>query len=199
MPESNENKELNDIIVIGVVAVVGYFGVVKPLLGVLGVTSNADDAIIVAQQNAQPIDNPFNLDWGVQNADSGNLDIYKVGETVHYIADNARALDMGGGTTVFMTEPYAQIALAIYDSVGLFTGDENAMVDALNQITNQYELWQVSLFFHYAFEKDLLQFLKAGYPIFTIDNGMKKSDLSQFIQRVQQMPITYPPGTTYYK
>lgn len=194
--KGNENKEVNDILIICVGGAIAYFGIVRPLMMKLGLTDDPDDETVNNQDTVADIDNPFSFNWGVVNADAGKLNMDVVNATINYIKANAGTNILGFPTGGTISAPYAQLADTINQAFGLIWISDQSVIDAFAQVTCQYEVWQMAVYTVTKYDRYLYDWIKKGNSITGLDNGLKHDQLASIIDRVNQLPIYYT-GTSY--
>lgn len=194
-PKSNENKELNDIIIIGLIGAVAYFGVISPILKDIGLQDTENDDIANNQINIPDLTNPFSYNWGYANAQAGNLPMSTITATIDYIADNAGSNILGFSTGNKITAAYAVLGDAIYHSMDYILVDSTTVKTSISQVICQYEIWQISVYLTHKYNVDLWDWIKHGQSFLpSIDHGLSHDDLANIVTYVNQLPLYYPPG-----
>ena len=159
MDKSNENKELNDLVLIGGGLLLAYFGIIKPVLNSLNLGSTPGQDAYDAQMALPDSQNAFSQNYKLDLTD-----------------------------LTFPTTQFATFADDIYGSLGYLWIGEQTVLDIFSQLKNKNDVAALTYEMNYTQGVDLLPFLKKGRSFTPFDNGISKDALYTIIKRVNSLP-----------
>ena len=156
---AKDNPELNDILIIGVVGGIAYFGIVKPILNSLDVGNTQGQADYDTQMSLPQQQNPFSQNY---NYSTTNLS--------------------------FTPQQYSDFSDSIYSNLGYLWIGEQPILDIFSQLKNKNDVAALTQVMSQTQGVDLLPFLKKGRSFTPFDNGISKDALSTIIHEVNALP-----------
>lgn len=212
--DDKSEKLLQNVLLWGTVIVGGYFVVVKPLLGAVGIDPQTQ-ALIDAENNLPPSQNPFNasfqpfVDFYNNNAPdsyisysggfnwqfftSGAPVVVNQSPTIGQFFQSLKALYVGGSLqpsvwgfldSAALTNLSEQLHAGIHG--GFVVPVEGDILAPLSQLGSKLQLAFVANYFYWNYNEDLFSSLNGGI----IKRGLAPSDFAALIQRVNNFPLT---------
>ena len=154
-------KEDKNIILYGGIAVLAYFGVIRPILKKVGIVKSAEDILVINQGNIPNNANPFSSAF------------YKYG---------------GAGTALLTVATADNYAKRIYNAMGWLTDDEAAVYSVFRSLKTQSQVSFLAERFRIKYGTDLLEFLKKGKNQFNAASGLNSDELATVINIVNKLP-----------
>lgn len=154
-------KEDKQLILYGGIALLAYYGVLRPIFKKVGIVKTAED-ITVENQTGLPNDkNPFSASF------------YKYG---------------GTGTKLLTVAAADQYAARLYNAMGYVYDDEAAVFSVFRSLKTKSQVSFLCERFRIKYGVDLLEFLKRGKNQFNAASGLNNDELATIINIVNKLP-----------
>lgn len=155
---AKDNPELNDILIIGVVGGIAYFGIVKPILNSLDVGNTQGQQDYDTQMALPDTKNPFSANYTVT------------------------------GSASMTNDQFATLADQLYGDLGYLWIAEPDILNIFSQMKSKTDVSELAYQLQQQNSVDLLPFLKKGRSFTPFDNGISKDALSTIIHEVNALP-----------
>lgn len=155
---AKENPELNDILIIGTVAALGYFGIVRPLLNSLDIGNTPGQEAYDAEMALPDSKNPFSKNYQIT------------------------------GLATMSNDYIGGLADTLYGQLGYLWIGEPTILSIFSEMQTKADVAELAYQLYEQNEVDLLPFLKKGRSFTPFDNGVSKDALNSIITRVNNLP-----------
>lgn len=157
---AKDNPELNDILIIGLVGGIAYFGIVKPFLNSLDVGNTPGQQSYDAQMALPDSQNPFSPNYTPHSTGGSTLSL----DQLNQLADN------------------------LYGDLGYLWISEQDVLSIFGQMKTKSDVYYLGVSLFNQNGVDLLPFLKKGRSFTPFDNGISKDALNTIINQVNALP-----------
>jgi hypothetical protein len=154
-------KDDKQILLYGGIAVLTYFGVIRPILKKVGIVKSAEDLLVINQSNVPNKENPFSSQF------------YKYGPA---------------GTKLLTVAAADQYAARLYNAMGYIYDDEAAVYSVFRSLQAKSQVSFISERFRIKYGVDLLEFLQKGKNQFNAASGLNSDELATVINIVNKLP-----------
>jgi hypothetical protein len=154
-------KDNKQLLIYGGIALLAYFGVIRPILKKVGIVKTAEDLLVINQSNLPNKVNPFSSTY------------YKYAPT---------------GTPLLKVADQNKYADIIYNAMGYLYDDEAAIYSVFRSLKSQAQVSILAERFLLKYKTDLLEFLQKGKNQFNAASGLNSDELSTVIKIVNTLP-----------
>lgn len=173
------NDDVEELLIVGGLAVGAYFVVVLPIMRSLGI-SGEDTATVQSVDNSTPDANPFSVQFQESvNNTTGSVS-YPWAQSM---------LNAWNSNSASVTCPIVQIGEGLWNAFGNFYVDNSAILALFNQIGSQLQVSQISQYLLYAHNIDLWTLLKNGNSFLPLTKGLYDNELATIVNHVKALPV----------
>lgn len=159
-------KDNTQLYIYGGVALLAYFGVIRPILKKLGVATGRETLAVNNAQTSPAIDNPFKPEY------------YRL-----------QAKNITGAIKQKTQSGLEQLYKTFYSGFGFFYDDEDKIKGVFVQLPSKYQVSQFAEFVQKKTGQDIITFMKRGINQANPASGLNDTDISAIIDIVNKKPI----------
>lgn len=182
---------------------IGVFIGGKALLAAIGINP-ADQKIVDSVNTLAKSQNPFSPTFGYDYNDANDNDTDVTADITANSFNPALVQNLIYWTYGVVTDPShftsnplliagANNGNAVYNALGVFSVDENAISTVFAGLQSQFEVSLIAQFLLYGYNLDLWTILTKGNSWLPFTTGVYTSTLAKIVQHVQSLPV-YPPA-----